>query len=204
MSMPRLRRRFTLVELAVLFVALGVLTVLVIKGREWVEQARFDGAYADLKSLENLVWTYRERMGHWPGDCDADGVIGFRPEHSATPGSSLSTGDEIDRDCSSSAENADAPFSALRGARLIDPPNAAFAMKIGSGGVRIGSENNANLIVVYGIPAWMAQMLDVSMDGQEQAVTGRIRRWDVAAGSETWPEEDESVAMAYFFGPSVP
>ena len=185
-------------------VVLGMLVGVFIKGSEWVAKTRFENVHAELKSLEDLIWRYYDRTGHWPGDCDADGIIGFHPEHTPTPVTALRAGSEAVRNCYSSAEDADAPFSALRLARLTQKSKTSLAGMIGSGGVRIGSADGANLMVIYGIPAWMAQMLDVSIDGREQAAAGRIRRWDVSAAPSSWPAADQSIALAYFFGPKVP
>ncbi len=59
---------FTLVELAIVMVIIGVLIGGVLKGQEMITNARVKGVMADLKSIEAALQSFSDRYSFLPGD----------------------------------------------------------------------------------------------------------------------------------------
>jgi prepilin-type N-terminal cleavage/methylation domain-containing protein len=191
-------RGFTLVELAIVLVIIGIILGAILKGQELINNAKVKRLQNDLKGLEAAIWTFYDRTGRLPGDCNNDGTI----EVSLTTMPSLSTSTSPPSSFCSGTENADAPFDDLKYATIL-PQNAAnadLAKTPFSGSIfAIGYNGTAgyNAIAIYNVPAWAARMIDVSIDGSMNGTAGRIRRWDSAGD---WPSnQDQAVAIIYYF-----
>ncbi|NPB09592.1 MAG: prepilin-type N-terminal cleavage/methylation domain-containing protein, partial [Thermodesulfobacteria bacterium] len=66
---------FTLVELAIVLVIIGIILGGVLKGQAIIENARIKRVQNDLKSIEASMWTFYDRYNRMPGDCDRNGTI---------------------------------------------------------------------------------------------------------------------------------
>ena len=66
---------FTLVELSVVLVVVGLLFAAVVKGQEMVDITKSVKLLNDIKHVESLVQKYATMKGRMPGDCNGDGVI---------------------------------------------------------------------------------------------------------------------------------
>ena len=73
----RQQRGFTLVELSIVLVVVGLLFAAVVKGQEVVDSAKSQKLINDIKSTEALVQKYVQIKSRMPGDCNADGLIDF-------------------------------------------------------------------------------------------------------------------------------
>lgn len=69
-------RGFTLIELAIVLVIIGIILGAVIKGQDLIENARVKKFVAKGKQWEISQWTYLDRKGVFTGDTDKDGKIG--------------------------------------------------------------------------------------------------------------------------------
>jgi len=78
----RKQRGFTLVELSVVLVVVGLLFAAVVKGQEVIDSAKSQKLINDIKSTEALIQKYTQLKSRMPGDCDADGVIDFTADSS--------------------------------------------------------------------------------------------------------------------------
>jgi len=189
-------RGFTLVELAIVLVIIGIILGAILKGQELINNAKVKRLQNDLRGLEAAIWTFYDRTGYFPGDCNKNGTI----EVSLTTMPSLSTSTTPPTSFCT-AEDADAPFNDLKYARIL-PQNAAnadIAKHPFNGIFAIGYNGTAgyNAIAIYNVPAWAARMIDVSIDGSENATAGRIRRWDT---NDVWPsDQDQAVTVIYYF-----
>jgi prepilin-type N-terminal cleavage/methylation domain-containing protein len=76
-AVSRKQRGFTLVELSVVLVVVGLLFAAVVKGQEVVDSAKSQKLINDIKNTEMLIQKYASIKSRMPGDCDADGVIDF-------------------------------------------------------------------------------------------------------------------------------
>ena len=73
----RQQRGFTLVELSVVLVVVGLLFAAVVKGQEVVDTAKSQKLINDIKSTEALIQKFVQIKSRMPGDCNADGLIDF-------------------------------------------------------------------------------------------------------------------------------
>jgi len=205
-------RGFTLVELAIVLVIIGIILGAILKGTELINNAKVKRLQNDLKGLEAAIWTFYDRTGRLPGDCDGNGIIGYGIGSGSTGNwiGFSSNPDPTSDYCASSATSEADPnraFADLRVQRVLpySQPNTSLARHVFNDYFVIGSISNGtrnfNAIVIYGIPAWAAKMIDVSIDGIANGTAGRIRRYDVAPWAD-WPNDsnnDQVVSLAYFF-----
>ncbi|MBI4826536.1 MAG: prepilin-type N-terminal cleavage/methylation domain-containing protein [Nitrospirae bacterium] len=84
----REQKGFTLIELAIVLVIIGIIIGAVLKGQDLIESARIKKFDNSVREWETAVWTYIDRKGQFPGDSDKDGIIG---NTGATP----TVGDDI-------------------------------------------------------------------------------------------------------------
>ena len=68
---------FTLVELAVVLVIIGLLLGAVLKGQEMIQSAQAKRVENDIKQVEVWIQQHKDRTGRLPGDCNQDGIIGY-------------------------------------------------------------------------------------------------------------------------------
>lgn len=98
-------KAFTLVELAISMIIIGLLIGGTIKGLEFIENSRVTSTLAQIKSYDTAITAFRDIYGAWPGDIvnpagkipsctndpctrsgNGDNVIGFLVGSSATGG----------------------------------------------------------------------------------------------------------------------
>jgi len=75
----RNEKGFTLIELAIVLVIIGIIIGAVLKGQDLVDSARHKKLTTEIKQWEVATWTYMDRKGYFPGDSDSterDGTIG--------------------------------------------------------------------------------------------------------------------------------
>ncbi len=70
------QKGFTLIELAIVLVIIGIIIGAVLKGQDLIESARIKRFDNSLREWETAVWTYVDRQGVFPGDSNGDGIIG--------------------------------------------------------------------------------------------------------------------------------
>jgi prepilin-type N-terminal cleavage/methylation domain-containing protein len=206
-------RGFTLVELAIVLVIIGIILGAILKGTELINNAKVKRLQNDLRGLEAAIWTFYDRTGRMPGDCDSNGIIGY-PIGVGGTGTGLpfsSSTDPTADYCGAPGADDNDPdraFSDLRVQRVLSysQPNTSLARHLFSDYFVIGNISNGirnfNAIVIYGIPTWAAKMIDVSIDGSADGAAGRIRRYDVTPLWQDWPpdaDNDQVVSLAYFF-----
>lgn len=67
---------FTLVEIAVVLVIIGIILGAVLKGQDLMASARAKQLTSAINSWNALTFTYMDRIGRFPGDSGRDGLIG--------------------------------------------------------------------------------------------------------------------------------
>ncbi len=204
---------FTLVELAIVLVIIGIILGAVLKGQELINNAKAKRILSDLKGIEALVYTYMDRKGRLPGECGSNGVYTYVPAVGAV-GTATAPSNNTDPTadyCATTAtvETINTPWSDMRVAQILpySTPNITLARHTMNDFFKVGSTAAIggvvyNVIVVYGIPAWMAKAIDVSVDGSEDGAAGRFRSYVVAGGATAWPLDtanNQIVSGAYFF-----
>ncbi len=69
------RKGFTLLELAIVLVVIGLLIALVVRGITLQSSARVKRVAADIRNVHTAVMVYYSKKGVYPGDTDGDGLI---------------------------------------------------------------------------------------------------------------------------------
>ncbi len=204
---------FTLVELAIVLVIIGIILGGVLKGQAIIENARIKRVQNDLKSIEASMWTFYDRYNRMPGDCDRNGTI---DAYTSNTGYNALDNNPDEGFCASTASDADRdrPWAELKAARILsqnaDNRNLSltqFGARLVIGRANAGSGTvYVNAIAVADIPCYAAKAIDSSIDGGLDAGQGRIRELTAAYRarntSDTWTScttEDTVVDIVYFF-----
>jgi prepilin-type N-terminal cleavage/methylation domain-containing protein len=207
---------FTLIEMAIVLVIIGLILGAVLKGQELIGNAKVKKLQQQfINGLDGFIWGFYDRKGRFPGDCNNNGLIGYAlPNGVAAPYAvpAVSTNQNPTAageycQTTATAENQNVPFGDLRSQGFLSPnaTNQELTRFTGFGTqteVRIGTANARNAIVVYNIPSYAAQMIDASIDGAENATSGRLRAWDAATaglGGAWQTNKDQLVHIVYYF-----
>ena len=75
----RKERGFTLIELAIVLVIIGIIIGMVLKGQDLIQNARMKRLITEARNWEVSLWTCLDRMGQFPGDTNNDGLIDANP-----------------------------------------------------------------------------------------------------------------------------
>ncbi len=67
---------FSLVELAIVLVIIGIIIGAVMKGQDLIDNARAKKVITTANTWNMLTWPYIDRNGSFPGDGNKDGIIG--------------------------------------------------------------------------------------------------------------------------------
>ncbi len=70
------QKGFTLVELAIVLVIIGIIMGAVIKGQDLMTSAKAKKFTTTVNTWNMLTWTYMDRMGRFPGEANRNGLIG--------------------------------------------------------------------------------------------------------------------------------
>ncbi len=70
------KRGFTLIELAIVLVIIGIILGAVIKGQDLIQNARAKKVVSKFKEWEIAQWNFYDRKGRFAGDQDSNGLIG--------------------------------------------------------------------------------------------------------------------------------
>lgn len=121
---------FTLIELAIVLVIIGIILGAVLKGQDLVENARHKRLGTEIKQWETLIWTFFDREKRFPGDSEnnnkGNGTIG----------------DGINDDPKTDLTNAQ--FVAIPSSNVITLGSSSFYIYFGNA----GSKKNAIIVCV--------------------------------------------------------
>ena len=169
--MKKNQRGFTLVELAIVLVIIGLILGAVMKGQELIQNAKYKRLVNDLRGLTAAAYTYYDRYRAFPGD---DPKAGDR--WSATYGNIVNgNGDGYINGSATSTTNGDESVQAwrhLRAAGIIagNPNEATVTRPANPYGGRYGFSSRTfgtgtyNFVFVDNVPAEIAQRLDEEFD----------------------------------------
>ncbi len=209
--MRKAERGFTLVELAIVLVIIGIILGAILKGQEVIKNAQIKRLLSDLRGLEAVVWTFRDRYGRMPADCNSDGLID--PTTNNTTGGLDNNPDSgFCGDTGFTSTDRDAPWAELKRAGIL--PNSdnrklsltQFGGRFFIGRAYVNSGQYRNAISIANIPCFAAKAIDSSIDGALDAGDGRIREltgaYSARNSSDAWTNcttEDTTVNIVYFF-----
>ena len=155
------QKGFTLVEIAIVLVIIGLLLGGVLKGQELITSSKIKSTAQDFEGISAAYYAYQDRTGKAAGDTGSDGQI----DDNQRFWDNLRSEGFI-----SGASGAAAPTHALDGVFSANGPTALFGTK--------------NFICATNIPNKIANGIDTKLDDGD-ATTGSIRSG--AAGTDTVP-----------------
>jgi prepilin-type N-terminal cleavage/methylation domain-containing protein len=171
---------FTLVEIAIVLVIIGLLLGGVLKGQELITQAKIKNVANDLNGMTAAIYAYQDRYKRLPGDDPSATRWPLTATLPTTVGNNAVSG------AYSSTTNTDESrlfWAELRLAGFIagatDTLANAAAQPINAAGGIVGAQNGglglAGLIVCTGsLPTKIAQAIDSQFD-DGNATTGNVR-----------------------------
>ncbi|MDX9713993.1 MAG: prepilin-type N-terminal cleavage/methylation domain-containing protein [Dissulfurispiraceae bacterium] len=173
----RCQRGFTLVELAIVLVIIGIILGAVLKGQDLIENANAKKIASIPSQWEVPMWAYYDRNGSFPGDSAKDGAI---DSHAALE-------------------------TALDGAGLGHPQTTTNGVTVSISSINACGVANRNVMLLANVPLMAAKQLDNNFDGTEDATKGRIRNCGNAGttASAAWGTTDPT-SVTYFFDKTIP
>ncbi|WP_156956751.1 type II secretion system protein [Candidatus Odyssella acanthamoebae] len=67
-NFPHRLRAFSLIEVSIVLIIIGLITTAVFKGQDLIESARAQATLEELNRIKLSVLTYRDHYGQWPGN----------------------------------------------------------------------------------------------------------------------------------------
>lgn len=170
------QKGFTLIELALVLVIIGIILGAVLKGQDLIEGAKVKKVINFTKKWEIPIWAHYDKKGYFPGDTDAtkDGLIDTFP----------------------------ALKSDLDTAKLAYPADteADVTIAINELANTCASGSTLNIMLLTNVPVEYAKQFDTSNDGAENGQKGRVLNCDTAGTTApaVWPASG-NVSITYLF-----
>ncbi len=215
----RKQRGFTLIEIAIVLVIIGLLLGGVLQGQQLIENSRVKSATNDLNGLSAAAFSYQDRYGRLPGDDGPLATLQARGGSWATL--PAGTAGNVDGRMTATAANVFTGaaegaffFSHLRAAGfitgdpLVAPGTAAVLPQNPFGGITgiigdtIFTNMAGNKICMNNVPGSAGIALDTQLDDGNPAA-GRFRGvadaagWEAAAAGATAFDENLSYVVCY-------
>ncbi|MEZ0123072.1 MAG: type II secretion system protein [Candidatus Reddybacter sp.] len=181
---------FTLVEIAIVLVIIGLILGGVLKGQVLIENAKYKNFVKQVESLRAGVYTFQDMYRALPGDIDVITAL----DAAATAGD----GDGVidDAECDNDDDESCLVWSHLRYADIIAgdptltgstaPPTHTYGGKVSA--IATGSWANGKTeikILTQGIPGDVAQRYDNEFDDGD-ATSGSVARYEPGEASTTY------------------
>ena len=167
------RKGFTLIELAIVLVIIGIILGAVLKGQDLIRNARAKKLIAQVQKWEAFTWSFVDQKGRFPGDTDKDGVM-----------------DDT------------SPTTEILSENYTNPPTETIKLGSTTFYVKMGNDNATtphNLIALCTTNncdsalgadgAKYAEFVDTSIDGEANATGGMVR-----AGSDITVSDNKVTA----------
>lgn len=196
--MKTAQKGFTLVEIAIVLVIIGLLLGGILKGQEMITQAKIKNVIADLSGVSAAMYGYQDRYRALPGDDkgatrwattpgDGDGVIAGK--WTAAGGESTFFWDHLRRAGFIAGSGADNPFNAVSGKMGVQTGSGASpTTSILSDGATTAF--SSLVMCSANLPDKIAVSVDSQMDD------GNGKKGNVRAMKQTGPNPPEIDANA--------
>lgn len=211
---------FTLVEIAIVLVVIGLLLGGALKGQELIHSAKVKNLANDLRNIPILIYTYQDRFRALPGDDpQATSHLGSKASNASTPNTGLGNA-AIDGSWNSTTQTDESYlfWQHVRLAGLIaggtTPGDAAYPMRNAEGGlIGITSGSHSPITTLsgtyitcsQGISGRYAKQIDGLMDdgnGKQGSIQVMANpsgpQTDAASAVET-PNDNDSYTVCYAF-----
>ena len=189
--MNKSQKGFTLVEIAIVLVIIGLLLGGILKGQEMINQAKIKNVIADVTGVSAAMYGYQDRYRALPGDDknadrwtsggsgvkgNGNGVIeGTYNSTGGTPPESLQFWDHLRRAGFVGGQGAANPFNAVSGKMGVQTGDGSSATPPGVLGVTATTEQFTGLILcTANLPDKIAVSVDAQMD-DGKGKTGSVR-----------------------------
>jgi len=180
------RRAFTLVELAIVLVIIGIILGAILKGQELINNAKMKRMYNQYRETVAAIYTYYDRYGKFPGDDNLATSRGWTTQDGDGDGL-IDGGFEFDCDSANNDESC-VVWEHLRLAEIISGSDRTNPQHAYGGAISVAygtvQENSANWIGFQNVPKDVAQSLDTQYDDGTYN-TGSIRGSSAYTGTGT-------------------
>ncbi len=147
---------FTLVEIAIVLVIIGLLIGGILKGQTMIQNAKVKRLVNDIEGLRTAVITYQDRFNMYPGDESDANAPDAGDSHN---GNNNGLFNETD-----GWEIEDLRFAELLSGTGTTLPNHTYGGTLRVDYINIGSSGNRNHIVASNVPAEVCQEIDSKYD----------------------------------------
>ena len=200
---------FTLVEIAIVLVIIGLLLGGILKGQEMITQAKIKNVIADMSGVSAAMYGYQDRYRSLPGDDknantrwsatagDGDGVV--EGAWAASTGEAINFWDHLRRAGFVSGSGVENPFNAVSGKMGVQTGDGAGgATGVLSDGETTPTRFNSLMLCSANLPDKIAGSVDAQMDdglGKKGSLRGFKATGNpasVAAAAESYTEDGVS------------
>lgn len=201
---------FTLIEIAIVLVVIGLLLGGMLKGQEMMTQGRIRNLASDLANTSTAIYGYQDRYRRLPGDDDLAGTRWKDKTTGGNGGGSIGdTGIKAALDCATDTDKGKENclfWQHLRLAGFIAGDSASTAAPRHAAGGLLQIQQNAlgltgQTVCATALPGKIAGALDAQMDDGKPA-TGQMRATSAADAldklkdGETAYQEDDATTYA--------
>lgn len=198
---------FTLVELAIVLIIIGIILGAVLKGQDLIQNAKAKRLLNDIKGYVAYQYTFYDRYKRFAGDGNNDGKIDYE-----NLSANLNDFDNNPQGqfLTVNTPDIDAPFSELEASQILPIiDHRELAKHIYNNIYYFSQVDGYNVMVVRQIPCYAAMMIDKDIDMGLDAQRGYIRE-SVGAidslgavGDQTWNQvcatPNQLVDIVYFY-----
>ena len=206
--MKSTQRGFTLVEIAIVLVIIGLLLGGILKGQEMITQAKIKNVIADMTGISAAMYGYQDRYRSLPGDDknagrwtgaiagNGDGIISGKYLSTTAADESVAFWDHLRKAGFVSGTGTDQPFNAVSGKMGVQTGNALTP----PGGV-LGTPGTPPTVPIASLILCSANLPDkiaISVDSQTDdggGTSGTVRAQKQTTGPN--PTDINAAADAY-------
>ncbi len=205
--MTKQRKGFTLVELSIVLIIIGLIIGGVLKGTDLINSAKQKKVYNTwVKGWQVAINSYQDRTGQ----ILADGPATVNGGNTVTPNGLF---DNINLSTTLSVQNRlvavglDVPITNTGGSATVSPAGGSYSLegkdRTGLSVMTLAAQNfsgaNRNVLQLTNVPNDVAMALDTMIDGSADAGIGNCRLSTAAtAGTPTaWPDSNAALSTVY-------